>query len=180
MHRSKIGLGLLAGAAVTLGAAGVWSAAPPGGWDKPDGAGRISVAEARERARLMHRIHSATLEALHQHYFPLEGAVIPARAMEDVFEEVNKEEKVLTRWIAVNALPMSAYHKPKTEIEKEAAAALASGKPAFERVEKGTYHRAGAIPLGHRCAGCHTRFGAPPTRTPPVAGLMISMPVRGE
>jgi hypothetical protein len=163
-----------------LFAAGTWSAAPPGGPTRSDGARRISVAEARERAKLLHQVYSATLEALHHHYFRHEGAVIPARVMEEVFADVNKTAKVSTRWIAVNARAMSRYHKPQTELEQQAAAALASGKPAFDRVVKGTYFRAGIIPLGQKCAGCHTRFGAPPGKMPPVAGLVISMPLTDE
>jgi len=148
--------------------------------EKPDGTKGISVAEARERAKLMHEIHFATLEALHQHYFQRERAVLPARAMDDVFAAINKQTKIKTRWIAVNTPAMSIDHKPETKFEQDAAAELALGKPAFDRVEKGYYHRVGVIPLGPGCVTCHTRLGAPATKLPRVAGLVISIPVKDK
>ena len=190
MKSGSIGVGTLAAAAAALCAAVTWSAAPPqpqaakegmaGHAEKPGGAGRVSVAEARERAKLMHEIHAATLESLHRHYFRHERAVLPARAMEDVFADLDKAAKVRTRWIAVNTRPMSVDHKPQAGFEEDAAEALANGKAAFERVGKGYYHRAGAIPLGTSCVGCHTRFGAPTTKKPRVAGLVISIPLEDQ
>lgn len=146
--------------------------------EKP--AAPLSVAEARERAKLLHEVHSATLEALHRHYFKRDHPVLPARAMEDVFADVDKQTRIKTRWIAVNTPAMSVDHKPRSDFEKDAAAELAGGKSAFERVEKGVYHRAAVIPLGPGCVGCHTRFGAPPAKTPRVAGLIIAIPVKGK
>lgn len=189
MNSSAVGLGWLAATAVVFSTALAWSAAPPTGPESEAGHGSagkaesarpITVAEARERAKLMHAIHSATLEALHHHYFRREGAVLPARAMDDVFAEVNKATKIKTRWIAVNTPAMSVDHKPQTAFEEDAAAALGSGHDAFERVVKGVYHRAGVIPLGSGCVSCHTRFGAPPTKKQRVAGLVISIPVKSE
>ena len=46
---------------------------------------RVPVAVARDRAKLMHEIYSATLEVMHDRYFHADRAVVPARAMEDVF-----------------------------------------------------------------------------------------------
>jgi hypothetical protein len=191
MNSSRIGLGTLAGATLVLCAALTLNADPPGvlgkksaeksgSSEKSDGIQRLSVAEARERAKLMHEIHSATLEAMHHHYFRREHSVLPARAMEDVFAEIDKQSKIKTRWIAVNTPAMSVDHKPQTRFEKDAAAELAKGKPAFDQVVKGVYHRAGTIPLGPGCVGCHTRLGVPPTKIPRVAGLVISIPVKEE
>ena len=193
MNSNRISLGALAGAAVMLCATLTLNADPPAvpgkgpeekdkadPAEKPDGAGRIAVAEARERAKLMHEIHSATLESLHRHYFRRENAVLPARAMEDVFADLDKQARIKTRWIAVNAPAMSVNHEPRTAFEKEAAAELASGKTAFERVVNGSYHRAGVIPLGSGCVGCHTRFGGPSDNKPRFAGLVISIPVKDE
>lgn len=181
MNSNRIGLGVLAGVTVVFCAAMTLNADPPRIPGKePDSAGFLSVAEARERAKLMHEIHSATLEAMHRHYFRRERAVLPARAMEDVFAEIDKQVKVKTRWIAVNTPAMSIDHEPRTEFEKEAALELASGKAAFERVVEGSYYRAGVIPLGPGCLSCHTRLGVLPAKTPRVAGLVISIPMKTE
>jgi hypothetical protein len=138
---------------------------------------RVSVAEAKERGVLMHDIYASTLEALHHHYFRAERAVLPARAMEDVFADIDEKSKIKTRWISVNTQAMSVDHEPKTDFEKKAAAELADGKAVYERVEKGQYLRAGAIPLGSGCVGCHTKFFGPAPKTPRFAGLVISIPV---
>lgn len=181
MNSRRTGLGALAGAIILLCSAFLaLNADPPRApsqkgsaknesgipAEKSDDASPVSVAEARERAKLMHKIHSATLEALHHHYFRREQAVLPARAMEDVFAELDKQEKIKTRWIAVNTPAMSIDHEPQTEFEKEAATQLANGKPAFDRVVKGTYYRAGAVSLGAGCLGCHTKLSAPTAKTP--------------
>jgi Protein of unknown function (DUF3365) len=191
MNASKIGVSAMAGATVVfcalftskadptrVSAQGAAEKSAPA--DKADGGNRITVVEARERAKLMHDIHASTLEAMHRHYFRAERAVLPARAMDDVFEEIEKKAKVKTRWIAVNTPAMSVDHKPQTKFEKDAVDELSLGKPSFERVEKGAYHRVGVIPLGPGCVACHTRLGSPPSKTPRVAGLVISIPIKDK
>ncbi len=138
---------------------------------------RVPVAVARDRAKLMHEIYSATLDSMHHHFFRRERATLPARAMEDVFEEVDRRTDIKSRWIAVNTPAMSVNHEPGTEFEKEAAAEIAKGKAGFERVEKGYYYRATAIPLGVGCVGCHTRFGSSDDKKARFAGLVITIPV---
>ena len=156
------------------------SAAPP---TTPDSAKKtieetkMSKSEAKERAKLLHGVYSATLESLHHHYFRREERVLPARAMEDIFADVEQETKIQTRWIAVNTQAMSINHEPKSDFEKKAAEELAAGKSSFEQVEKGVYRRAGVIPLGAGCVGCHTKFFSQTPKTPRVAALVISIPV---
>jgi hypothetical protein len=171
-----------------IGAAGVscfsltLNADPPAGSapqaPTAEGVERVSVAEARARARLMHQIYAASLDAIHHYYFRSERPTLPARALEDVFAEINDQSRIQTRWIAVNTPAMSINHEPRSDFEKKAAAQLAAGKPDYDRVEDGFYRRAGAIPLGAGCVGCHTRFATAPTRTPRFAGLVISIPVK--
>lgn len=161
------------GCAVTL------SAAPPATPDdaKKSDKSQITISEAKERAKLLHGVYSATLDSLHHHYFRREDRVLPARAMEDIFADVESETKIQARWIAVNTQAMSINHEPKGDFEKQAVEELAAGKPYFEQVEKGVYRRAGVIPLGAGCVGCHTKFFSQPPKTPRVAGLVISIPV---
>lgn len=141
---------------------------------------RVSVAEARERAKLLHDVYSATLDSMHHHFFRRDRAVLPARAMEDVFAAVDKKSGVGSRWIAVNTPAMSINHEPESEFEKKAASELAAGKGEYEQAEKGVYRRAGAIPLAPGCVGCHTKFGAATDTKPRFAGLVISIPVKDE
>lgn len=141
---------------------------------------RLTVAEARERARLMYKIYASTLEVMHHYYFRENRPVLPARAMEDIFDELNDQTKIQARWIAVNTPPMSIQHKPETDFEKKAATILARGQTEYGIVENGYYRHAGAIPLSSSCVACHTRFMQQPAKTPRFAGLVISIPVKGE
>ena len=140
----------------------------------------MSVAEARERGRLMHKIYASTLEVMHHHYFRRDRAVLPARALEDVFADLDEQTKIKARWIAVNTQAMSIHHEPETDFEKKAAVAIAAGKTEYDRIEDGYYRRAGAIPLGVGCVGCHTKLSPSPDKTPRFAGLVISIPVRNK
>lgn len=140
----------------------------------------LSVDAARERAKLMHQIYAATLDVLHDRYFHDDRAMVPARAMEDVFSEMARQSNGQARWISVNTQAMSIGHEPKTDFEKNAAKALAAGQESWELVEKGRYFRAAPIALGAGCISCHTGFFAKQPKTPRFAGLVISMPVQDK
>lgn len=192
MTTAKISLVLLSGATAVFCLTRTLNADPPRlsaegsskkakgeATSKPDDT-RVPVAVAKDRAKLMHDIYSATLDTMHHRYFRREGAVLPARALEDVFAEIDRQSKMKSRWIAVNTPAMSINHEPETAFEKKAAAEIAEGKTEFESVEKGYYLRAGAIPLGTGCVGCHTKLSATTDKTPRFAGLVISIPVYDE
>ncbi|MGH7139928.1 MAG: c-type heme family protein [Pirellulales bacterium] len=146
----------------------------------PQDGERLSVARARERAKLMHNVYVSTLEMLHDRYFHTNRAVVPARAMEDVFAEMARQSQVASNWISVNTRAMSIGHEPKTEFEKKAAQELAAGKDQYEVVEDGLYRRAGPVPLSGGCISCHAGFGAAPPKSPRFAGLVIAIPVKDE
>jgi cytochrome c553 len=182
---TRTSLSLLAGALGVLGLAVTLNADPPrtpasGTPVEKQADERVPVAVARDRARLMHTVYAATLDSMHHHFFRRERAVLPARAMEDVFAEVDRQSKIKSRWIAVNTPAMSIHHEPKTAFEKRAAAELATGKTEFERVEDGYYLRAGSIPLTAGCVNCHMRFSLNADKIPRFAGLVISIPVQDE
>jgi hypothetical protein len=141
---------------------------------------RMSVAEARARARLMHKIYASTLEVMHHYYFRENRPVLPARALEDVFADLDEQTKIQTRWIAVNTPAMSIQHQPESAFEKKAAAMIARGQNEYDSVENGYYRHAGAIPLGSSCVACHNRFSQQQAKTPRFAGLVITIPVQGE
>ena len=139
-----------------------------------------AVTAARERAKLLHDVYSTTLDAIHHHYFHREGAVIPARAMEDVFEGMAGMSGTMANWISVNTKAMSIDHKPRTEFEKTAAEELSAGKEAYELVGKHFYRRAARIPLGTNCIGCHDGMFSASNKSPSWAGLVISIPLHIE
>jgi hypothetical protein len=135
-----------------------------------------TTAEARGQARLLHEAMHATLHFVHRAYYREdEGLPIPAATLDKVFASLADGEGVALRWLAVNAQAMSTDHEPQNEFEKQAAAALAGGKPEYEAVEGGIYRRAATIALTSDCLKCHL-----PNRKSTearLAGLVIAMPV---
>jgi hypothetical protein len=75
---------------------------------------------------------------------------------------------------------MSVDHEPATDFEKRAAKEIAAGTEQLEVVEDGFYRRAGAIPLGDGCVGCHGGFFKPQSNKPKFAGLVISVPIQNN
>lgn len=145
-----------------------------------DDGGRVTVGAAREQARLMHDIYAATLEVLHDRYFHIDRAVLPARAMEDIFAEMKRQSQIETKWMAVNLKAMNINNEPKSEFELRAAKEIAAGKGEFEILENGYYRRAAAIPLAGGCVSCHGGFAREQTRSPKFAALVISLPVMAD
>ena len=141
---------------------------------------RVPVAIARDRAKVMHEVYTATLDVIHHRYFHRDRATIPARAMEDIFSDIKRKSKVDARWISVNTKAMSIDHDPKTDFEKRAARELGDGKSEIEAVEEGYYRYAGPIALHEGCLSCHDGFFKAPSKTPRYAGLVISIPIREE
>ena len=149
------------------------------GHDNLDGH-RVSVAVARDRAKTMHEVYTATLETMHHYYFHGDRATVPAKAMEDVFAELRRQTKTEARWISVSLRPMSIHHEPKSDFEKKAAKEIASGKAEFDAVEGGYYRRAGAIQLTSGCIACHSDLFRGAQGKAQFAGLVISIPVTGD
>lgn len=138
---------------------------------------RIPLAAARDRAMLMQQMYTATLDVIHDKYFHSERAIVPARALEDVFEALEQANGSSAKWISVNLKAMSINHDPTTDFEKHAARALGEGKPEYESVESGMYRRATPILLNDGCLGCHAGFGSRPSKSQKLAGLVIAIPV---
>jgi hypothetical protein len=137
----------------------------------------VPVATARDRAKVMHDVYSATLDVMHDRYFHGDRATVPARALEDVFAEMARQSKIEARWISVNTRPMSIGHEPKGDFEKRAAKEIAAGKTEYELIDGGVYRRAAPIQLHASCVNCHVGLLAEAVKTQRYAGLIISMPV---
>lgn len=147
--------------------------------EKPAAETRLSLEEAKRQAKVMHPVYVATLDAMHHHYFRTNRAVLPARAMEDIFTAVADETQSTAKWISVNTKPMSIDHEPASEFEKQAAIEIAAGKAEYSAVDNGYYRSARPIPLTSGCIGCHIGLGAQ-VKSPRFAGLVISIPVQTQ
>ena len=138
----------------------------------------MNVAEARRQASLLSETYMATLHVIHQQYFDTNlRDIVPPRALEDVFQQIDQRTKGRTRWISVNTPAMNVDHEPKPGFEEDAANALNGGSKQFERVENGFYHRAAPVQLFASCNRCHLS-ALSSRRTGRVAGLVITLPIQ--
>ena len=135
-----------------------------------------TLREAKRQAEILHEaIHSTLQNVHHQYYREDEGLPLPAATLTDVFEDLESEQKIKLRWLAVEGLAMNADHKPQNDFEHEAVKVLKSGKREHELVAGGVYRRVGAITLSNHCLKCHV-----PDRKSlenRTAGLIIAIPV---
>jgi len=122
------------------------------------------------------RAVAAALDVIHERYFRNDRSTVPARALEDIFDELRRQRNLQARWIGVNARTMSLPHEPKDDFERQAAQAIRDGKGEYEAVEGTFYRRAQAIPLAAGCLSCHGTFGVDP-KTPRFAGLVMKIPL---
>lgn len=173
--------GILTALVATLGSIGLWAMSADGATETfpTDSAAPTAEAQtaARAQAKMLHTLYASTLDALHHHFFRNDRSVLPARAMEDIFVDMERQTQVKAKWISVNSRPMSIDHEPRTDFEVAAARALSTGKAEFEKVEEGYLRRAAPIPLTAGCISCHVGFLARQANSPRLAGLVISVPL---
>lgn len=137
----------------------------------------VPIDVARDRSKLMHSIYTTTLGVMHDRYFHADRSIVPARAMEDVFSEIEQETGSKANWISVNLKAMSINHEPSTDFEKRAAKEIATGESAVETTEDGYYRRATAIPMTGGCISCHAGVFNQSAKSRKFAALVISIPV---
>lgn len=138
-----------------------------------------TVNQARRQAEILHSTLHSSLRVIHDRYYREdEGLPIPAAILAEVFKDVETEQQIKLRWLAVEGLAMNSDHKPADEFERQAAEKLKAGEPSIEVAENGLYRRAASITLSGHCLKCHM-----PDRKSTrdrVAGLIIAIPVAGE
>lgn len=138
-----------------------------------------TVNEARRQAEILHSTLHSSLRVIHDRYYKEdEGLPIPAAILGEVFKDVEGEQKVKLRWLAVEGLAMNSDHRPADEFERQAVEKLKSGERSHENTTDGIYRRAAPITLSSHCLKCHM-----PDRKSTrdrVAGLIISIPVVAE
>jgi hypothetical protein len=158
-------------AATSCGVAAAWPDGPADG-----SASRPTVAEARERARLLHGTIHDTLQLVHARYYREDERLpIPASSLEDLFRSVAGRSGVELRWLVVEGRAMNVEHLPREGFETAAAEALAAGKGEHEAVADGRYRHAGAITLKAECLKCHLPGRS--SNASRTAGLVIAIPV---
>ena len=132
----------------------------------------------RRQAELLLKTYLAALMVVHREYFDEdERHLLPARAFEEVFREVDEFSGGRTRWIAVNTPAMNVDHEPQSAFEKDAAKSLAGGDDFFERIEGEFYRRAAPVPFLASCSKCH-QSALGKRRSGRMAALVISLPIQ--
>lgn len=136
-----------------------------------------TLTEARGRARILHETLHGSLQVMHRDFFRKDDSrKIPSRSLEDVFSELAQSYGVQLNWIAVDVNAMNIDNEPDTQFEKDAAAALKSGKEEFEAVTNEEYRFAGRIRLSATCLSCHaSRRSSNDDR---FAGLVVILPLQ--
>jgi hypothetical protein len=116
------------------------------------------------------------LRVVHDRYYREdEGLPLPAAIFREVFHDLEQEQRVKLRWLAVEGQAMNTDHKPQNSFEEEAVRALKAKRAFYEQVTGGTYRRAAPITLTNHCLKCHV----PDRRSTRdhTAGLIIQIPV---
>jgi len=136
-----------------------------------------NVEQARRQAEILHGAMHATLQIVHHRYYVEdEGLPLPAFALKEVFEDVERQEHVKLRWLVVEGQAMNTDHEPETPFEHEAVRAIKDGKPFHDQAADGLYRRAAPVLLTAHCLKCHV-----PNRMSNAtlkAGLVITIPVQ--
>lgn len=185
-NRTRIWIGVaclaagMLGMAVTSGDEGPESDVPAAAGPALEAAtgatAELSLEVARDRATVMQDVYVATLDMLHERYFHRDRSLLPARAMHDIFDQLERRTQVQAKWIAASLPPMSSDHKPEGEFEKRAAKEITAGTSQLETLEDGYYRRAVAVPLSAGCVGCHQGGARNPIKKHFV-GLIVSIPL---
>ena len=138
-----------------------------------------TVSQARRQAEILHSTLHSTLRVIHDRYYREdEGLPIPAAILGEVFKDVETEQHVKLRWLAVEGLAMNSDHRPADEFERQAAEKLKVGEKSHEITTNGLYRRAAPITLSGHCLKCHM-----PDRKSTrdrIAGLIIAIPVTAD
>lgn len=149
------------------------------GINDPVNAGKPAVASietARQIATILHESMHSALQITHDRYYREdEGLMIPAAALQEVFDEIESKRKITLRWLVVEGQAMNIDHEANDDFEKAAVKALISGKASHEETTATIYRRAAPITLSNHCLKCHV----PDRRNTNdrKAGLIVSIPI---
>jgi hypothetical protein len=142
-------------------------------------AAATTVSQARRQAEILHSTLHSSLRVIHDRYYREDEALpIPAAILGQVFRDVETEQHVKFRWLAVEGLAMNSDHNPTDEFERQAAEKLKAGERSHEIIADGLYRRAAPITLSGHCLKCHM----PDRRSTRdrVSGLIIAIPVNAD
>ncbi|MEZ6132932.1 MAG: DUF3365 domain-containing protein [Planctomycetaceae bacterium] len=137
----------------------------------------VTLSAAKLQAAALHEAMHSALRVTHDRFYREdEGLPIPAATLKEVFADLKQKQNITLRWLVVEGQAMNTDHVAQDDFEREAVAALKSGRPHLDKVQDGIYRRAGPITLSNHCLKCHV----PDRRSTDdrTAGLLISIPIQ--
>jgi hypothetical protein len=125
---------------------------------------KMPLEQARQTVDMLNDLYVNTVVLTHSTYVKDRGTPAAAVVARKVFASMKEKGWPETRWLATTGRPFNPDANPKDQFEKDAVAALKSGKARFERVEGDKLRVVTLVPLVDKsCQMCHTRdeVGAP-------------------
>lgn len=137
----------------------------------------MSLKQARQTVDMLNDLYVNAVVITHSTYVKDRGTPAAAIVARRVFTAMAAKGWPQTRWLNTTGRPFNPDSNPKDAFEKEAVAALNSGKPRFERVEGGNLRVVTLIPLvDASCQMCHTKDKV----GDPIGGLAYVVPLLNE
>jgi hypothetical protein len=129
--------------------------------DKPDAKSDAAVERTREQVQMLDTLYKNAVVSITTRYVGKQDKQPAIMVAKDVFGAMKKGNWHSAKLVDATGDPMSESNAPKTDFEKDAAKAMNSGKPYFDRVVgEGKDRRllaATVVPVVmQKCAECHS------------------------
>ena len=117
---------------------------------------KYTLKEARQTVDMLNDLYVTAVVGIHGTYVKDKGTPAAAVVARSVFKSMAEKGWPQTRWLSNTGKPFNPDANPKDQFEKDAAAALKTGKAKFERVENGKLRVATLVPIVDKsCLMCH-------------------------
>ena len=125
---------------------------------EPPGAQTLKMTpeEARRSAAMLDDAYQEFLQTIHAWYPTKTGQPKVAASTVIELQKIMAEKGwPQSKFLAVNAIVMNPNHLPEDKFDKDAIAAIKSGKDRYEKVVDGRLRIATVVPTGGGCFSCH-------------------------
>jgi hypothetical protein len=140
-----------------------------------------AVARARKQVQMLDDLYKTAVVLITEHYVKKDSDTSAGSAAKLLFEAMKKKGHHEARLVDATGNPYLETNAPSDAFEKEAIAAIKSGKPYFDKVEtkggKKVLRAATIIPVVmQKCTMCHPHYEkAKPGEA--IGSLMFIMPI---
>jgi hypothetical protein len=120
-----------------------------------------ALARTREQVKMLDDLYKNAVVSITSRYVEGQGKQPAIMVAQDVFGAMKKQGWHSAKLVDASGEPLNDENSPQTDFEKDAAKAVNSGQPYFERVVGDGNDRrllaATVVPVVmKRCASCHT------------------------